>query len=366
MTHPSGARPRATVAAARTDSTAPGRVVKVEPLPQEQRPSGAGMAERLTYWSTGSDGKPVVTGGRVFLPSGHRAPRGGWPVISWHHATVGLAPDCAPSIAGGKKGDTAFLAQWLQHGYAVVATDYAAMGSPPVQPELDGRTEAHNAVDMVRAARSANRSIGRRWIAVGHSEGGHAALFTAANATRFAPELDFRGTIALAPPSNFVEPATALGPATPDVPIPGTVAHIAVILAGLKAARPDFDLDGYLTSRGRSVIADAERLCSADLAQATKGIAVRSMFRKPLSTGDFSRTAHQVMDVPLKGYDRPLLIAHGTNDTTVPIALTAKLVADLKLRGADPDFRPYRGVDHGGILAASFPRDRAYAQRLFG
>src|SRR3954452_19856837 len=40
------------------------------------------------YRSTGIDGKPVAVSGTVSLPKG-KAPKGGWPVVTWAHGTTG-------------------------------------------------------------------------------------------------------------------------------------------------------------------------------------------------------------------------------------------------------------------------------------
>src|SRR3954454_17762835 len=53
----------------------------------------------LLYSSTSDNGDKVAVSGTVAVPKG-KAPKGGWPVVSWAHGTVGIADACAPSIAG--------------------------------------------------------------------------------------------------------------------------------------------------------------------------------------------------------------------------------------------------------------------------
>ena len=67
----------------------------------------------------------------------------------------------------------------LAHGYVVVATDYEGLGVPGVHPYLVGISEAHAVLDSVRAARELPAAQATHRFAVwGHSQGGHAALFT--------------------------------------------------------------------------------------------------------------------------------------------------------------------------------------------
>src|SRR3954452_13619121 len=46
--------------------------------------------ELILYRSTGIDGKPVAVSGTVSIPRG-KAPKGGWPVVTWAHGTTGIA-----------------------------------------------------------------------------------------------------------------------------------------------------------------------------------------------------------------------------------------------------------------------------------
>ncbi|MGW4325038.1 lipase family protein [Nocardia sp. NPDC004573] len=343
---------------------APGTVATDQALPEQLWIEGTGTARRLTYWSRTSDDRPALAGGAVFVPAG-TPPSGGWPVLSWEHGTVGLADDCAPSTAGRSKRDLDYLATWLRQGYAVVATDYIGLGTPGPHAYLDGRAEAHAAIDMVRAARAVDGSLSSKWVAIGQSQGGGAAVFTASLATQYAPELDYRGAVATGPASNIVDAASLLGPALPPVGNAHLTAYIAYVMNGLKAARPAFDLDSYLSPVGRQLATAAESLCFQALADRAQGISVGQLFSRPLADGDFVATARPVMDVPLDGYDRPLFIGQGTNDTDVPAPLTAKLVADLALRGVRPDVHVYPGKDHSATMAASLPDSMPFVARLF-
>ena len=75
--------------------------------------------------------RAALSTGTLFLPKG-RAPRGGWPVISWAHGTSGLGDRCAPSVVGPAlpQRDRPYLANWMRQGYAIVASDYAGLGTP--------------------------------------------------------------------------------------------------------------------------------------------------------------------------------------------------------------------------------------------
>ncbi|MFI1919784.1 lipase family protein [Nocardia sp. NPDC020380] len=347
-----------------TTAGAPGTVVSDEALPQNLWIDGTGSARRLTYWTLDASGQPALSSGAIFIPAG-TPPPGGWPVLSWEHGTVGIGDDCAPSTAGRADRDMGFLATWMKQGYAIVATDYIGLGTPGVHAYLDGRAEAHAAIDMVRAARSAEDSLAAKWVAIGQSQGGGATVFTASLATGYAPELDYRGAVATGPASNIVDAAQFVGPQLPPIPSSHITAYATYVMNGLKAARPDFDLDSYLTPLGKQLVTEARTLCFTPLAEAANGITLNQLFSRSLSEGDFVATARPVMDVPPTGYDRPLFIGQGTNDTDVPAPLTAKLVADLVANGNHPEVHVYPGKDHSGAMLASLADSVPFVARLF-
>jgi dipeptidyl aminopeptidase/acylaminoacyl peptidase len=159
----------------------------------------------ITYVSNDSHGQPIVVSGTVAVPKS-TPPDGGWPVISWAHGTTGYADTCAPSAdtVDGLVHDyisvvNPMLDSWVARGYAVVQTDYQGLGTPGGHPYVDGISEANTVTDIVQAARDVDPHIGTQWVAIGHSQGGQAALFTAQDAQRGDPELELLGAVSIAP-----------------------------------------------------------------------------------------------------------------------------------------------------------------------
>lgn len=179
-----------------------GSVVAVQRLNPALWVPGAARGFRVDYVSNGHDGRERVVGGAVFVPPG-TPPKGGWPVVTWAHGTVGVADPCVPSTTPRSERDTSYLRRWLAAGYGVVATDCAGLGKPGDHPYLHGRSAAYNVIDMVRAARAADASLSRRWFAVGQSQGAQAVLYAASMATTYGAGLDLRGVVATAPPTQW-------------------------------------------------------------------------------------------------------------------------------------------------------------------
>ena len=94
----------------------------------------------------------------------------------------------------------------LRRGYVIAATDYPGLGTEGIHPYLIGDSEAYSVLDSVRAARELPDAKAQKRFAVwGHSQGGHAALFTGQLAASYAPDLELVGVAAAAPATYLAE-----------------------------------------------------------------------------------------------------------------------------------------------------------------
>ncbi len=330
-------------------------------LPASSWIPGAVTGTKVTYTTTGplGDRRPAPVPSSS-LPESR--PPGGWPVVSWAHGTVGIADRCSPTVTGKIGGP--YLAHWLSQGYAVVATDYVGLGTPGLHPYLDGPTEANSVIDMVRAARAVEPALSPRWIVLGQSQGGQAALFTAARATGRAPELDFRGAVATGAPSNLENLTTLVTPGFPRLPLEGSTVFVSYILAGLRAARPDIDVDRFLTPVGRDALAAAETECYETMAPKLAGVSIGSLVSRPLDDPALLAAVRDMLEVPTTGYDRPVFLGQGLTDDIVPAPLVLKLAAELAANRQPVTFRTYP-TGHLETMRASLPETTAFVRDLF-
>jgi acetyl esterase/lipase len=185
------------------EASGPGAIVRVWPL--EGGGPGNSEAFRILYRSTGANGEPIEVSGAIYWNPGP-APEGGRNVVAWAHPTSGVVEACAPSLMPDNAGMIWGLADILAKGYVVVATDYPGLGTPGIHPYLIGVSEARAVLDSVRAARNLpHTGASNRFAVWGHSQGGHAALFTGQLAASYAPELKLVGVAAAAPATYLVE-----------------------------------------------------------------------------------------------------------------------------------------------------------------
>ncbi|MFC6013608.1 alpha/beta hydrolase family protein [Nocardia lasii] len=347
-----------------------GQVVAVESLPAAATAPDSARAERLIYRSTTANDEPTTTSAAVYFPAGE-APEGGWPVIAWAHGTVGLGDECAYSIAGpaAVDRDWAYLGTWLNQGYAIVAADYAGLGGPGEHPYLNGVAEAHNVVDAVRAATAQYPSLSNKWVAVGQSQGAGAAVTTARYATEFGgPTLDYRGGVATGIPAYIEDAIQLLGPALPPVPLSSHLtAYVLYILSGLRTTYPTLDIDSFLTDTGRTWLTRAQSTCIGPLGEdlATTKPTLASFFTRPLADIPHLHTLLTgYMGLPESGYNRPLFLAQGLEDTDVITPQTLRYAATLKANAQPLTFHTYP-TDHNGTVNASLTDSIPFVRSLF-
>ena len=338
----------------------PGTIIRLWPL--EGGGPGDADAFHILYRSTGLKGEPIPVSGAIFIPSG-AAPAGGRNVIAWAHPTSGVAPPCAPSLMPNTGGMMWNLEEMLSQGYVVVATDYPGLGTDGIHPYLIGVSEGRAVLDSVRAARNLPRSgASNRFAVWGHSQGGHAALFTGELAAGYAPDLKLVGVAAAAPATTLVELfdddaateqdllAMALLSWTrlQNVPVESIV-EPAAIPAFNKTARDCLEsVAEFETIEKDEKPLQNEKFFKFDPSEVEpwKGIMVRN------SPGQAPAGA-------------PVFIAQGTADITVNPQITKRFAKALCAQGVRVSFVELPGVSHTFAARDSAPAALAWMNDRF-
>lgn len=309
---------------------------------------GAKANTLLLYRSTGLDGKTVAVSGTVAVPKG-KAPKGGWPVVTWAHGTVGIADQCAPSLIGTGGYDHKLLNGWLKAGYAVVRTDYEGLGTPGPHPYLVGTSEGRSTLDIVRAARKLDARIGKRVLIAGHSQGGHAALFAGSLAKKWTPELTLRGTVAFAPASHIGEQAALISALNTPSNLSGLA---ALIVRGIDIAKPDLNVQGLLSDQAKALYPQIDERCSGDLAKPDSfgAIAPSALFAPGVSLEPVIAALNANDDPEELKIPGRVLIEQGKDDTTVFPNFTDQLSGELKGRGVKVTYKTYAKLDHIAVV----------------
>lgn len=336
------------------------------------RPAAPGVglpsAARTTtvlYRSRSLAGRPIVVSGTVSIPRG-APPRGGWPLITWAHGTTGVADRCAPSRGEALSylsSSLPSLDHWVAEGYAVARTDYEGLGAPGVHPYLIGRSEGRGVLDAARAARRLDPRIGRTFVVMGHSEGGHAALFAAALAPRWTPELDFRGVTAYAPGSHLLEQVKAAAS------LPGGSAEFStlggLILAGAAAVSPDVRPERIVAPGVLPRFSTVYTRCAGDVGRpdALGGVPPASL----VPPGPAIRPLYTVLAAqnPSLHITKPARIVQGTVDRLVLQPFTDRLARELAANGTRLTYLVKPGLGHPEVVGADRADADAWLARSF-
>jgi pimeloyl-ACP methyl ester carboxylesterase len=241
------------------------------------------------------------------------------------------------------------LNEWVSKGYVVASTDYEGLGTPGMHPYINGVTEANAVTDIVRAARRMDSSVGTTWFAVGHSQGGQAALFTAAQGSARAPELHLGGAVAIAPGSGFDQLVRYFQAGTSGAE--AAESFLPLILLGAQAADPALDPSRWVTSDAQPLLSEARVGCIDDLRKVAP-VPANRIFRSDADLGPL--TAYLVRQDPGTLRLRvPTMVAQSSGDAVVAKTSTDLLVKTLRDKGNTLDYREYQGVDHRGTVGAS-------------
>ncbi|MFL5843783.1 MAG: alpha/beta hydrolase family protein [Solirubrobacteraceae bacterium] len=329
-----------------------------------------GKSYAVIYSSKSPSGQDVPTSGIITIPNGKK-PKGGFPVVSWAHGTTGIADSCAPSrhaldpptnsyLQGFRKQAT----HWVKRGYVFAQTDYQGLGTPGLHQYLIGEAEGRSVVDIVTAAHALSKSVGKRWVAIGHSQGGHAALWAAALAKGYAPSLKLAGTVPLAPATHIGEQSALIETieSNPFGGLPALIVAGAVENLGIAP-------ESVFSDKAMALYPQVDKVCLDQLSKPDSfgGLGLKEHFRDP------STTRQSVIDTisandpeDIQSIPGPIFIAQGTADTTVFPMYTDQTVEGYKGRGFKVTYKKYEGATHTTVPDAARKDTTYFIDKVLG
>lgn len=205
-------------------------------------------------------------------------------------------------------------------------------------------------------------------MAVGHSQGGQAALGAAQYASR--AKLDYKGTVAVAPASNLGtilyggELSVKDAPVAQQIPVYAQLdTFTALITAGLRNLQPTFNYSNVFKSPTDLIASNAESDCY-DVLGGKFAAAMQTYAGQNGNLTNYPRTQENFMLLPLvKTFlesdsqpaqvklDQPVTIYQGAKDTTVPMVATNALVSVATLKGSQVQYITNADWDHGTAYA---------------
>lgn len=326
----------------------PGELLRSEELKGVTLPHGL-RGWRILYTTTIDDQTPATAVATVFAPG--NMPAGPRPVIMWEHGTTGLLQKCMPSLSSAPAMGIPALDHVARAGWVIVATDYAFAENGGPHPYIIGEGEARSGLDSVRAARQMPElKLDPHTVVWGHSQGGHAALWTGIIGPHYAPVVEIAGVAAIAPLGDMLELLNM------NLPLEKRLGPY--IAAAYSRFYPDISFDNAVLPDARVAAREMAGLCGflppedpqrvMALAGSFDGHALAIRINKALD----ARLAQNTAKDPIA---TPLMIAQGLSDVVVLPEATTAYVNQRCASGQALDYWTFMGIDHGMIIQPGSP-----------
>lgn len=340
------------------EGTKPGGLLRKESFDGYAVPTGA-KAVRILYHSLDAGGQDVATSGVVLIPAG-TAPAGGWPVIAWSHGTSGVARQCAPSLQKDMEYGEEGLMPMVRAGFAVVATDYHGLGTDGPHQYVNKTAQARDVIYSIPAARAAVPALGRKWVVVGHSQGGLSA-WSVAEMQATIKDPTYLGAISLSGAADLKTILLAMQDS-------GSAAafYLVYMAYAIHAVTPDFKPSDMLEGAALERYPDVTTKGCWNYAYASflndrPGKVLKPGWDQTEGAQRFFK-ASELGASPVGG---PLLVITGEADQTVPLALVKATVKKACANGVALTFRSYPGLDHDPTMDKSTPDQLAWIRDRF-
>ena len=332
-------------------NTEPGNALKVEHDSDTTRyllPPATAIS-RFIYQSENYRGSRVPVSAIILWPYSPKNQEDGYPIVAWAHGTSGISPNCAPS--NHKSVWQHFLApyQLVSNGYVVVATDYAGLGvhqSPSgdliTHEYLVSPSHANDIVYAVQAAQSIFSELSKKFLVIGHSQGGGAAWATAQRqATK--PVSGYLGAVAVSPVTTII-----------DQPEPFRSVLAMATCPGLASINNKFMLSDVLTEDGQQRLAAIEAT-GVGVAGAIPLLMGQNLLKPEWAQNSYLRTFHEEISNGGKEIAGPPLVIHGESDDKLSPEITAKAVdkTAIKFPSSQLEYISVPNVTHVPALQAS-------------
>jgi pimeloyl-ACP methyl ester carboxylesterase len=324
----------------------PGTLVRAEPATDFALPPGT-TATRILYHTRTAGNADTLASGVVLVPYG-RPPKDGWPLLAWSHGTSGVANNCAPSLMKSLFYNWEGLYEYVMLGYAVVATDYAGLGTDGRHAFLDMLSNATDVVNSVPAAHAAVPNLSQKWLVIGHSQGGLSSLGVA-ELEGGIKDPHFLGTVALAGASDLQDGIDNVVKAK----LPLLNGLLAFWVYGVKTLYPELGLKDVLSNKALAIYdASVDEGCSA-ASGAFAVLPTDEMLQPSWSENQYIKQSLSRNRPGTESTYGPLLLVGGGDDLLFTESAGRKIFQRLCASGGQVQRKVYPGLGHDPVVYGS-------------
>lgn len=316
-----------------TTGAQPGDLLRWEDLTSDQLaanwtkiPDGMSLS-RMIYMTEDIDRNPIPASAFILLPYSAatvESPNATvFRTIAWAHGTSGYSRQCAPSNNQELWYGWEAPFFYASNGYAVIATDYAGMGTDipgGFQYEAGYLHAADIAYSLVAARKMIGCMLSEDWVVIGHSEGGMSAWRTNERLAMSGQEQlleagNFLGAVAAAPalkPYDLIAKSFELAG---DGPLAEIVS--LYLLESVSNIYPELALDQVLTDELQAVLSLANKGCLSSGEVLVANFTVDEMYtnRSWVMSPQFEDWQYRINGAGPYELAAPMLVVQGLNDT---------------------------------------------------
>jgi len=341
------------------ESAAPGTVLATRAVEVK----GLGLpvpvnSQQFLVRSTDAKDTPTAVVGTLMVPKAPY-PAGARPLVSYQPATDSLGDQCNPSykLRAGTEVELPLMMQALQHGWAVVVTDYEGLDNAFAA----GRMAGHGVLDGIRAAEAlpgtglsgAATPVGL-W---GYSGGGLATSWAAELQSGYAPELTIAGVASGGTPADF-EAAVRQ--------IDGGIASGLVLLASTGLTRAYPEMLALLNDAGRQMVQRIGDMCVGEAVSAFpfRRLNEFTTSKTPLAE-PVARTVLETNHLGRLTPKAPVLLYHSVWDELIPFRSAQTLQADWCRNGGHVSLYADALSEHSSLAVTGAPVAVSYLSSRF-
>jgi hypothetical protein len=319
----------------------PGDLIRWENFDGYAVPPGV-KATRILYGTKTSGGALAVSSGVVLVPPGE-APKEGWPVIAWAHGTSGVNRECAISLTAMGFAMYRIPNSHLKNGYAVVATDYAGLGSDSAVAYMDRIGNAWDVIYSVKAAQKAVPSLGQRWLAIGHSAGAH-AMRGVAELQAHINDPSYLGIVSLSGLQDSRDPMVFISKNNPVLAI--------FICISVKELYPAFEYKDVLTEKGLELFEQVKSRCQGPgFGRPERSSIIGSeALKKDWDLNPYIDKYFKMDETGQERYKGPALVLIGENEKPYTLKNDPAVTQRMCQQGMDVLLKIIPGANHGSLL----------------
>jgi hypothetical protein len=330
----------------------PGELIRTAPADNYSL-SADFSAFRILYHSRSATEQDVAVSGVVLVPD-KTPPKGGWPVIAWAHGFTGAGRECAPSLLRNLYYGP-FFAMYINLGYAVVATDYAGLGTDFRNAVMDVQSNATDVINSISAARAAVPQLGAKWVAMGPYLGANVSIAVGELEGKIR-DPNYLGGVAIAGVADLNDVYDRLSKEQ-------SLRMVALLAYGVKTVFPNFDVRDMLADKALPAYQEVTESCG-------------SVGKNPDPlTAELLKTAWKNNRSVADFFDRntlgrsaaygPFLVIADEGDPAVPPSMTAPVIARMCKQGDRVQLNKFSDPGPGQVLGGSVRDQMSWIEARF-